>query len=130
MDSGKGRKRPWEEDSPIDSQFKRRDPPTPTAAGVRPPPLPQHAGPYSGDTQTLSQRRLPPLYTPFCSASGGPLASSSIHPPSQAQDASESRPRSQSLFDVFQHPPRLWLDSGPARLPYVSNFEALFLAKN
>ncbi|KAF2110137.1 hypothetical protein BDV96DRAFT_222141 [Lophiotrema nucula] len=108
MDSWTARKRPWEEDSPIEYQSQRRD--ATTAAGeLCAPPLPQHAGQYSRDSQTLSQRRLPPLYTPSCSTPAEPLQSTSLHRSPSVQDAGELgnfRPRSQSLFDVFQQSKR------------------------
>ncbi|KAF2476509.1 uncharacterized protein BDR25DRAFT_66886 [Lindgomyces ingoldianus] len=108
MDSWTGRKRPWEEDNPIDFQFKRRGSSTNTGER-RPPPLPQPAGHYSRDSQTPDHRTLPPLYTPSCSASAEQLASSSLRAPPLVQAAPElgkPRPRSQSLFDVFQQPTR------------------------
>ena len=93
MDSGKGRKRPWEEGSPIESQQKRRNSSIAAAAFERIPPLPQHVGHHSSNSETLSRRTLPPLYTsPSYIASAGSTPTTSIQ--------ATSRPRSQSLFDV------------------------------
>ncbi|KAF2184744.1 hypothetical protein K469DRAFT_173320 [Zopfia rhizophila CBS 207.26] len=108
MDSWTGRKRPWEEESLIDVQFKCRD--STTAAGERPtPPLPQHAGYYSRDSEALSQRRLPPLYTPSCRASAEHFTSGSLQVSPSGHESvglDKSRPRSQSLYDVFQQSKR------------------------
>ncbi|KAH7126805.1 hypothetical protein B0J11DRAFT_286673 [Dendryphion nanum] len=103
MDSWTARKRPWEEDSPIEAQIVRQD----SLSGFT-PPLPQHAG---HDTQSLDLRRLPPLYTPSSGASAelptGDSSISRLSPPAQeASVLDKSRPRSHSLFDIFPHQPR------------------------
>jgi hypothetical protein len=109
-----GRKRLWEDDSPIDLQFKRRASTfvTPKASSFRlPSPLPQRAGYYSRDARGLNQRRLPPLYTSSCNPSAAPTTfhlaplTAQVQPPSLLDSP---RPRSQSLFDIFQHP--YWQD--------------------
>jgi len=111
MDSGTGRKRPCEPDRPIDPHSKRRL--SPTAAGERLAPLlPRHAGFYApeGEPPSPPGRRLPPLYTPTCTASAERLTLGALAPSSP--DASppgldRTRPRTQSLFDVLlQHPER------------------------
>ncbi|KAF2000672.1 hypothetical protein P154DRAFT_192545 [Amniculicola lignicola CBS 123094] len=106
MDSWAAKKRPWGDDTVESSGTRRRD--STIAAGER-PPLPQHAGFYSRDSQNLNQRRLPPLCTPTCSTPLEPLASSSLLLSSPVQEAGKvdkSRPRSLSLFDIFHPPPK------------------------
>ena len=108
MDTWTARKRPWEESSPIDVPLKRRDSTGDT------PSLPQHADHYPHDGQSLSQRRLPPLYTSSYVPPTAFHASSSLQLSSLTHEAVEldnSRPRSQSLFDIFQSPKRLRRDS-------------------
>jgi hypothetical protein len=108
MDSWTARKRPWEESSPIDVPLKRRDSTDDT------PSLPQHADHYPRDSQSLSQRRLPPLYTSSYMPPTAFHTSSTLQLSSLAHEAVEldnSRPRSQSLFDLFQPPKRLRRDS-------------------
>lgn len=108
MESWKGRKRPWEDDSPIDLQFKRRGSTNaaPTVSAFRQPsPLPQRAGYYSRDNRILNQ--LPPLYTSSWNTSVAPTLSHSVQVSGHAQRPALldiPRPRSQSLFNVFQHP--------------------------
>lgn len=107
MDSWTARKRPWEDDSPIDLQLKRRGSSSTVSAARRPSPLPPRAGYYSRDNQFLSQRRLPPLSTQSCSTSAESSTTRPLHHGPPAQDAALAditRPRSQSLFNVFQHP--------------------------
>jgi hypothetical protein len=122
MDSGTSRKRPWEEASPIDPLPKRRDTTALTvAAGQhRIPPLPQHAGHYPHDSQTKNQRRLPPpLYVPSSGASSDAVISGAIQLSTPAvYDWNISRPRSQSLFDIFNQPQQVRHDSKPGK----SNF--------
>ncbi|KAF2651626.1 hypothetical protein K491DRAFT_86223 [Lophiostoma macrostomum CBS 122681] len=106
MDSRAVRKRPWEEDDPMEYPLERR---LSTTAGQHTPPLPQPAGIHTRDSQALSYRRLPPLYTPICGASTeavrpNPLQLSTLVQNPDSLD--ESRPRSQSLFDVFQQSKR------------------------
>ncbi|KAF2823422.1 hypothetical protein CC86DRAFT_67297 [Ophiobolus disseminans] len=114
METWKGRKRPWEDDSPIDSQQKRRGSMNTTLAvnGSRQTsPLPQQAGYYSRDSRTLNQRRLPPLHTSSWITSAEPALTHSGQGSAHAQPAAlldHPRPRSQSLFNVLQHP--LWHD--------------------
>jgi hypothetical protein len=92
MDSGKGRKRPWEVGSPIESEHKRRNS-SAAAAFERIPPHPQHAGDCSSTSEALARRTLPPLYTtPSLTASAGFVPTNSTQ--------TTSKPRSQSLFDV------------------------------
>ncbi|KAH7079062.1 hypothetical protein BKA63DRAFT_257642 [Paraphoma chrysanthemicola] len=117
MESWKGRKRPWEEDNPIYLQFKRRDSTTtaPTANTSRQPsPLPPRAGYYSRDSRLLNQRRLPPLYQPPCTTTAVPATTGQDQAASQAHQsytiAEHPRPRSQSLFNVFEH--AHWQDHG------------------
>ncbi|KAL5383929.1 hypothetical protein DPSP01_005729 [Paraphaeosphaeria sporulosa] len=98
MDSGKGRKRPWETEDPVDTHTKRRA--SSALATYERPPLPQHAGHYLHDSKTLNQRRLPPLYTPT-SSTAEPLTNS-IRSFISPRRASESRSSSQPLFDPSQ----------------------------
>ncbi|OCK85409.1 hypothetical protein K432DRAFT_400264 [Lepidopterella palustris CBS 459.81] len=104
MDSGTGRKRPWEEDSPVGIQPRHRDL-TSAARETAVPPLPQHAGWHAHDIQDQVSRRLPPLYPPSCGTSAEIVAVGSL-PSSSAlfETGGVERPklRSQSLFDVFQ----------------------------
>lgn len=107
MESWTGSKRLWEEDSPYDMQVKRQGSTNTASVARRPSPLPPRAGYYSRDSQILSQRRLPPLYTPSCSTSAEPVAARSLRLSSPAQEApplDRSRPRSQSLFNVLHLP--------------------------
>lgn len=110
--------------SPIDHQQERQGLSTTAAAAVAAgygSPLPQHAGDYSCDRQTLSQRRLPPLYTPSCGASAEALAVNSLHLPVPAYESSglgKSRPRSQSLFDVFQPPNKRQRHDSPGKVDF------------
>ncbi|KAF2199623.1 hypothetical protein GQ43DRAFT_473474 [Delitschia confertaspora ATCC 74209] len=111
MDSRTRKKRPWEEEARINNdplRFKGRGPP-PTAGERHPPLVPRHAGFSSHGGETLSQRRLPPLYTPTCAASADHLTYGSLQPSPTClkgfeADKSRHRLRSQSLFDVLQQP--------------------------
>ncbi|KAF2709499.1 hypothetical protein K504DRAFT_275981 [Pleomassaria siparia CBS 279.74] len=110
MDSWTARKRPREDDSPIDVRLRHRDSPSEHSA----PPLPQAADYHRRDSQALSPRRLPPLYTSTCMAPAAPHTSVSSQRSPLAYEAGEegsARPRSQSLFDVSQPPKRLRRDS-------------------
>lgn len=110
MESQTSKKRPWDDDSSDHSRFKRRD--STFAAPATSPtrqtsPLPHAAGYYSHDSRILSQRRLPPLYTSSCSNLVGPATSISEQESTHAQHPlllDHPRPRSQSLFNVFQSP--------------------------
>ncbi|KAF2691678.1 hypothetical protein K458DRAFT_285753 [Lentithecium fluviatile CBS 122367] len=107
MDSRNGRKRPWEDDSPIESQFRRRDPSTGSVYECT-PPLPQHADRSTRDSDALGCRRLPPLYTPSCNASAMSISSTST--PLSTPVISPFRTRSHSLIDVSLRPARQWSD--------------------
>jgi hypothetical protein len=118
MESWKGRKRPWEDDNPIDLPLKRRGSASaaPVASAGRPSsPPPPRAGYYSRDSQMLNQRRLPPLYISSCNTSAESATSRTVQFSLQTQQATlldNPRPRAQSLYNVFQHPD--WQDSeGP-----------------
>jgi hypothetical protein len=106
MDPGHGRKRPWEDDSPVESHFRRRDPYT-AAVFDGLPPLPQLAGYYSRDSETLSRRTLPPLdtVTPSCNASAVSVSTTATQNLPSTVDSS-FRPRSQSLFNISLQPVR------------------------
>lgn len=110
MESWKGRKRPWEDDNPIDLPLKRRGSASaaPVASAARPSsPPPPRAGYYSRDSQMLNQRRLPPLYISSCNTSAESAAPRTEQSALQAQQATlldTTRPRAQSLYNVFQHP--------------------------
>jgi hypothetical protein len=102
-----GRKRPWEDGSPIDLHFKRRDltndaPVTSSSRQLS--PLPQRAGHYSRDLRAVHQRRLPPLYPPSYHASAEPMTSQLVPVTAQPAPLDYHRPRSQSLFNILQHP--------------------------
>ncbi|PSN63226.1 hypothetical protein BS50DRAFT_107466 [Corynespora cassiicola Philippines] len=113
MDSWAARKRPWEEDTQLQTQNPRRDATTVAGEG---PPLPQHAGHPSPDGQALSQRRLPPLYTPSCSASATSIVPGllQLSPPPNDPDGLHTitKPRSQSLFNLFRSPKRQRFERG------------------
>jgi hypothetical protein len=111
MESWKGRKRPWEEDSPVDLQLKRRGSTTAAPATFTsrdPSPLPPRTGYYSRDSRTLNQRRLPPLYSASCNTSAASTTTgpdhTALHAHQQSTLVANPRPRSQSLFNVFEHP--------------------------
>ncbi|KAF2438791.1 hypothetical protein P171DRAFT_156515 [Karstenula rhodostoma CBS 690.94] len=100
MDLGKGRKRPWETEDPIDSHTKRHASPALATYEPPPPPPPQHASHHLHDSKTPNQRRLPPLYHPTCSTAESLTSSvQSFLPP---RHVSESRPSSRSLLDSSQ----------------------------
>ncbi|ORY19871.1 hypothetical protein BCR34DRAFT_582076 [Clohesyomyces aquaticus] len=104
MDSWTGRKRPWEQDSPIDFQSKRRES-TATTDERTGPPLPRPAGQSAQDSHSaLDQRRLPPPYIPSCSAPEENPPPSSLRATSPAAELGRSRPRSQSIYNVCQQP--------------------------
>jgi hypothetical protein len=109
MESQTGRKRPWEGSSSFDFQIKRQDSTIASSAAYSSrynSPLPHEPSSYSCDGRMLDQRRLPPLRIPFHSISTGlptpgadQLSTHARHP-----SAVSHKPRSQSLFNVFQHP--------------------------
>jgi hypothetical protein len=124
MDPWTARKRRWEESSPNDVQIKRRE----STGDTGTPPLPQHADHDPRDSRSLSLRRLPPLYTP---SYGSPTA---LHTPNSPQhspparevvEVNNSRPRSQSLFDVFQSPKRVRRENDLGKS--VSSFDTLVI---
>jgi hypothetical protein len=110
MEPRTGRKRPWEDDSPIDMQVKRRGSNF-GAPGASPSwpssPLPHEAGHYSRDNRILNLRRLPP---PRTSPRNTLAETTTFHPVQVSTSADRPlrlenpRPRSQSLFDVFRQP--------------------------
>ncbi|KAH8714813.1 hypothetical protein GQ44DRAFT_730543 [Phaeosphaeriaceae sp. PMI808] len=109
MESGNGRKRMWEDDSSINLRYKRQG--SQNAALVastsrQPSPLPQRTGCYSRNSRLLNQRQLPPLNTSSSNTSAQ-LTTSALEDVSahaqQPRSSGNFRPRSQSLFNVFQH---------------------------
>lgn len=102
MDSWTARKRPWEESGPINVQLKRRESTDNT------PPLPQYADHYPRDSQSLSQRRLPP---PCTTSYGLPTALHTSNSLQLSSPVDKLKPRAQSLSDVFQSPKRLRRDT-------------------
>ncbi|KAF1951695.1 hypothetical protein CC80DRAFT_191768 [Byssothecium circinans] len=95
MDSGESRKRPREEDNPIDAELKRRGP---FASGTYEylPSLPQHVGDSSQESDVgLSKWKLPPLCTPFCTSPTEALTTSSIIP-----SASSFHQRQQQWYET------------------------------
>lgn len=106
MDSWTGWKRPWEEDDSSDLQPKRRDLSATASSARRTSPLPPQAAYNSRDNEILSQRRLPPFYTPSCGTSAECITSRSSQlasPPRDVTLLNVSGSRSQSRFNVFEH---------------------------
>jgi hypothetical protein len=100
------KKRLWDDDDSMDLQLKRRGSTIAASSPRQPSPLPLRAGDHAY-SHFLDQRRLPPLYAPPCSTSAEPIgASYSQFSPASHDTAlpGSSRPRSQSLFNFFQHP--------------------------
>ncbi|KAF1842328.1 uncharacterized protein K460DRAFT_398340 [Cucurbitaria berberidis CBS 394.84] len=107
MESWTVRKRPWAEDYSNDQQLKRRGMATTPSGAQQTSPLPPRIAYYSRDDGILSHRRLPPLYTLPCKTSAECITSRSSQNSPGAQDVAPlniSRPRSQSLFNILQHP--------------------------
>jgi hypothetical protein len=107
MDHWTGNKRPLNNEDPKDMQIKRRNSFFTPSGAQQPSSLPARADHYSYGQHFLDQRRLPPLYGPLYSRAAEPITAS----PSQLSHTlrktallDDSRPRSQSLFNVFQYP--------------------------
>jgi hypothetical protein len=108
MESQAGRKRPREGSSSVDLHVKRQGSTIASSAASSSryaSPLPHKLSSYPCDGRILGQRILPPLRTLFHSTSTGAptpstgqLSAHARHP-----SADSYRPRSQSLFNVFQH---------------------------
>jgi hypothetical protein len=107
MESWAGKKRSRTDEDPKDLQLKRRGSTFTASSSQHPSPLPSRADHHFYDPYFLDQRRLPPLYGPLYSTSAEPLvASASQYPPPSRETAfpNEPKPRSQSLFNIFQYP--------------------------
>jgi hypothetical protein len=107
MDHWTGNKRPLNNEDPKDLQIKRRNSTFTPSGAHQPSSLQARADNCSYGQHFLDQRRLPPLYGPLYSRAAEPIiASPSQFSPTSRKTAllDDSRPRSQSLFNVIQYP--------------------------
>lgn len=114
MKTWKASKRSWDEvETPITGS-RRQDYTVSAGVAAGRSLLPQHAGDMC-DSDSPSQRRLLPLYTPGFGATAEAMSIGSLRQPLPTQDVYASdytSPRSHSVFELFhQQPKRVRIDS-------------------